>query len=249
MFTAVIVDDEPNSLSAIRKLINRYLPEIEILGEATSVEDAVEKAETLSPQLLFLDVELSDGSGFDVLNQFENPKFKVIFITAHEHYALTAIRYAALDYLLKPVHPQLLKEAVQRLTSAVDSIPVSASLETLKSNLQHDKPNKIILHTQSQFIIVEISNILFAEADGNYCKIHFNNGEVKIFTLQIGELESQLGNKDFYRVHKSYIVNIQQIKSIVKSEDFSIELNSGQKIPLAVRKRDDFMHFLKSNLM
>jgi two-component system, LytTR family, response regulator len=237
---AFIVDDENHIINTIQ-LFLRGIPEIEVVGTASSVREAIENIPQSEAELLFLDVELQDGLSFDILSNLSYKKYQIVFITAHEHYALKAIRFSAFDYLLKPIHPTDFKAVCERLIQET-----SQSLETrvkiLEENLNTQGNNqKIVLKTAEKHIIIKVQDIVNLEADNIYSSI-FLKDERRIFvTKPIKQFEELLIDKGFYRPHRSHLVNISEICEYVKTDGGYLVMSNKKQIPVSASKVNELL--------
>lgn len=236
----LIIDDDPFIQDLLEDKLSQYFQEIQILAVASSGNEGIEKINTLKPDLIFLDVEMNDMTGFEMLNRLDKITFKTIFITSYNHYAIKAIRFNALDYLLKPFDLEELKNAIKRYkkyskqNEYIDN--VSLALSNLKSK---DVPNHVLtLNTQQGVLQLKLKHILFVEADSNYSKIHLVKGRKELVSKTLGNLEEILNDKGFFRCHKSYLINKSHIVSNPKS--FSVTLSDNATIPISRRKKEDF---------
>lgn len=242
----LIIDDDPFIQDLLQDKLSICFPEIQILGIASSGKEGVESIRSLQPDLVFLDVEMSDMTGFEMLGQLESINFKTIFITSYNHYAIKAIRFNALDYLLKPFDLEELKEAIKRYKkysnhkSDIDNIPMA--LSNLRSE---DIPDQILtLKTQQGMLQLKLKHIIYVEGDGNYSIIHLNKERKELVSKTLSDLEDLLDNKGFFRCHKSYLVNKSHIES--NRNSLSIVLSNKQNIPISRRKREQFKTWLNN---
>ncbi|MCB9187133.1 MAG: response regulator transcription factor [Flavobacteriales bacterium] len=236
---AMIVDDEQNVREALRALLHLYSPETSVVGEADSVASALAEIERIQPELLFLDVEMGDGTGFDLLKQLPDRDFEVIFVTAHQHYAIKAIRMSACDFLLKPVDPDDLVAAIERAQLNLrqhggDPIDVM---------LQHASgiKDRMVLKDMENIYVLKIEDIIHCEADGRYTRFHVNGQEKPILvSTNLKEYEVLLSPSGFARIHHSHLINLNHIQRIDKV-NLTVHLNGGQKVPISVRKKDELL--------
>lgn len=239
MINAIIIDDEPHMRHTIRKMLNGLCPEVKIMSEAGSVAEGVAAIKNLHPDLIFLDIKMDDGTGFDLLKQMKPIDFKVIFITAWENFAIKAFKFSALDYLLKPIDPDDLVQAVQKARQTIQS-DFNTQLENLNEHLNNqDKTNKkIIIRTAENIHLVKVKDIVYCESDGNYTTVNLVDEARIIVSSTLREYEDLLLEYGFFRVHKSYLINLRFISRFEKAEGGMIVLETGAKIPVASRKRE-----------
>lgn len=249
--SALIVEDEAKHRETLMLLLDKYCPAIEVKGEAESVAKGVELAQTLDPDVLFVDVELEDGDCFELLEQFEELSFAVIFITAHDHYAIRAIKFAALDYLLKPIIVSELKAAVAKVQQHQESQWVrSQKLSVLRDNLLEngiDSLNRIALPTVEGFTFVEIGNIVRLEADRAYTRIHFLDGGEVTVSRSLGEYEEMLNKQHFFRIHNSHLINLKLVHKYLKGKGGYVVMNDGATVNVSMRRKDAFLERLKQS--
>lgn len=243
----LIVEDEDRSRSYLVDLIREYTPELEIVGEAATVNSALELIKEKNPDLLLLDVELHGKSVFDIFDQLDEKNFNVIFITAYEQYALRAIKYAALDYILKPVNPDEFIEAISKINLS-QSEERKSKLKYLLENSLHKKetPDRIVISSMDEMFFIKTSDIICIEASGNYSIFHVADKKEVVATKSIAEYEKMLFGSDFFRIHKSFIVNISHIKKYIKGRGGYVIMNNGENIAVASRKKDEFLNKLNS---
>jgi two-component system LytT family response regulator len=235
MIRTLIVEDSPASAAALSQDIEDYCPEIELIGIAPNVIEAAKMIRSEKPQLLFLDIDLGDGSGFDLLEILGEEKPAVIFTTSSNEHAIRAFEFSAIHYLLKPVDPMLLQEAVKRVESTQEP-----QIDQLKAHLGGDS-GKITLNSQEKIRVVEINSIVRCESTGAYTFFHTNEGEEILVTRTLKEYDRILGEKGFLRVHQSHLVNLSYVKEFVKSDGGYLVLKNGQDIPVSSRKKSSVL--------
>lgn len=246
MIKAIIVDDEQRSREALNGLIERYCPEVFIISEATGCNDGIDKARKFEPDLVFLDIQMPDGSGFNFLEAFDKINFEVIFTTAHDQFAIKAIKYSALDYLLKPVDPDELKVAIHKYLQKNDKGKINDNIKVLLDNIKspQNDAKKIILSTSEGMHIVSTDDIVRCESDDYYTNYFFVNGTSLLISKTLKQNEAMLSDFDFIRPHKSHLVNIKYIKSFLKVDGGYILMTDGSKIPVSRRKRESIVEIL-----
>ena len=242
---AVIVDDEHMSRQTLRKLLDLYCSQVEVLGEAGSAEEAFSLIQEKSPEVVFLDVEMPFGSGFDLLTRFSDIDidFEIIFVTAFDQYALKAIKCCALDYLLKPINAEELIASVKKLEQKNRTITDKIKVETFLRNLQQVDANKnqIVVPTSDGFEFVEINEIVRFEADGRYTRIFLTTGKKSLICKNLKEFEIILEGHNFFRTHHSHLVNMKYVKSYSKSEGGFLTMRDGDLVPISRRKKEYFV--------
>lgn len=245
---AVVIEDELNVREGFIKLMNTFCPEIKTVGVASTVEEGIKLISKTEFEILFLDINLPDGSGFDLLYRLPNRNFNVIFITAYDQYAIDAFKISAVDYLLKPISPDLLKKAISKIESHVDQ---ETKLDVLGSKLskKFDQEEKVILKDAESMQIVVISDIIFCQAEGSYTTFYLTNERTIVTSLNLKEYERILVPYGFIRNHHSFLINLQQVQSIQRSDGGTIVMMDGKKLPLSTRKKSAVIEALKDRFV
>jgi two-component system, LytTR family, response regulator len=243
--TAIIVEDMLQAREVLESELGSHCPEIKIIGTADSVVNAAKLLRQVKPDIIFLDILLGDGTGFDLLEIFPDINSRIIFITASEEYAIRAFKFSAIDYLLKPVEPQQLKEAVLRAEKQIAS--QQESLELLKETIRKPDalPDKLSLHTQEKILVVTISDIIRCEADGNNTWFFLKTGEKILVTRTLKQFDLLLEKHKFLRVHQSHLVNLDYLQEFIKKDGGYLRLKNGDNIPVALRKKQEVMEMLQ----
>ncbi|MFD0863222.1 LytR/AlgR family response regulator transcription factor [Sungkyunkwania multivorans] len=244
MLTAVIVDDMPDALQLLKGDIEANHPEVTIVDTANSVVEAAKVLRKEQPDILFLDIMLGDGTGFDVLEIFPDLRSKIIFVTASDEFAIRAFKFAAIDYVLKPYSNE---ELAQAITKAKEQIqPNKERLDILKETLSapEQKPNKISLHTLDKIIIVSLDDIVRCESDSNNTIFYLKDGQKVFVTKTLKYFADMLKNYQFLRVHQSHLVNVQFISAYIKTDGGYLMLKNDDNIPVSVRKKQEVMEML-----
>ncbi|MFK8039367.1 MAG: LytR/AlgR family response regulator transcription factor [Crocinitomicaceae bacterium] len=240
MIKAVIIDDIPEAIEVLSADLNEYCSHIEIIGNANGVVSGAKLIKTLKPDLVFLDIQMPDGSGFDLLEILDNTDFKLIFTTASDEFAVKAFKFSAIDYLLKPIDPDDLIQAVKKIEHQVDA---TDRLELLKNNL--DTPKKIALNTVDKIHIVDINEIIRLESNINYTQFFFKDSTKLLVTKTLKEFDKLLSEHDFIRVHQSHLIAKNQITAFLK-QNGEIQLKDGTKIPVSTRKKAVLMEMISN---
>ena len=246
MLRTLLIDDEAKARENLRILLQKYCKDyIELIGESENVENGYQDILTLKPDLVFLDIEMGKGTGFDLLARFDHYPFKVIFVTAYDHYAIKAIKFSALDYLLKPVTIKELIDAVNKAKIAINDNK-DAHFQTLFDAIKkpRQKSNRLAVPVQDGYKLVPVDQIMFCQAQKEYTFINQTNGEIICSSLNLGEYEDLLSEYDFFRVHHSYIVNRQYIQRYLRGEGGEIIIKNDQRIPVSRRKKEEFLTWL-----
>ena len=236
---AIIVDDEESGRSALRNNLKAYCPDIEIIAEANSVATGVDVLGNHKPDIVFLDIEMPDGKGFDVLKQLESRAFSIIFVTAYDHYALDAFRFSAVDYLLKPIDPQHLIESIHKVKEQQSS--GSDQIDLLLDMVQNKRPEKLALPSSKGITMVAIADIIHCESDNNYTTFFLTNGKKILVTRTIKEYDGLLAPHGFCRIHQSHLVNLGFIQEYVRGDGGYVILNNGYHIDVSRRKKDQLL--------
>ena len=251
MTRAVIIDDERRSRESLKYLIEKYTNEVYILGEGDDVDTGIKCIQLYRPDVVFLDIRLKSGTGFDVLNAFPHANFLVIFTTAFNEYAIKAFKFNAVDYLLKPIDTEALQAAVKKLQNqlATDnkSNYYSAVIEHI--NEFNTKDPKITISTTDGYEFIKVADILRMEADGAYTQIFLKNGTKLITSRLLKEYESLLLDYAFYRVHHSHLINTKAMEKYLKTDGGLIIMSNGDEIPVARRKREPFVKLYVKKLI
>jgi len=245
--TCVIIDDERIAREAFQDICERYLNDrLEVKGSAGSVKEGVELIKRYKPEIVFLDIEMPVESGFKLFDYFTQYTFEVIFTTAFKQYAIDAIKYAALDYLLKPIDFIDLREALNRYEKHRSTNTSQVRIETLLSNLSigADINQKVAFPTMDGYQMEKLNDIMFCEGDVNYTKIHTCDDRLIMVSRTLKEVEELLSCQYFFRTHKSFLVNLNYVKSYSRSDNFGIYLDNNQWLPVSTRKNDEFLQVL-----
>lgn len=244
---AVIVDDEQYGRDNLRTLLGKYCPEVEVVAEAGSVEEGVRvlKDPAVQPDVAFLDINLQDGLVFQLLNELEDRPFEVIFVTAYEQFAVKAFKYSAIDYVLKPIDPDALKEAVAQIRPGRLNRIVQR-LEVLQGALaQPQKVEKLTVSAVDGIYFLNLKDILRFEADDNYTHIFLHNGERLTASKTIKAYEDLLANQHFFRVHKRHMINMNFIRKFVKGDGGYLVMDDGKEIDVSRRRRTEFLEKIR----
>lgn len=240
----LIIEDEPQAISALKSEIYLHCNDLQIVGEAGSITEGLEKIEQLKPELIFMDIQLSDGLGFEILARLKEHHFKVIFTTAYSQYAIKAIKFSALDYLLKPIDSEELKIAVNKARKSKQEDDL-LKFETFLSNINKTKNHKkIALQTTEGIHIYEIESIIKCSADSNYTSISFTNGKKQLFSKTLKEFEELLENSGFERIHHSHLINLDHLVQFVNKDGGYVLLSDKTTLPVSQRKKNQLIDAL-----
>ena len=247
MIKAIIIDDEKNAREAISEIIKIYSSNVSIVAEAENVKYGIEAIHAHRPQLVFLDIDMPDGTGFDLLKKIGDISFKIIFVTAYEEYAVKAFRYSALDYLLKPVDPDELIKSIASAEESINKENIGKQLETYFSAASNAnrKPQKIVLKTTDDIFVIDISDIIRCESDGNYTTVHLNDTKKIMVARTLKEYEDLLSIHGFIRPHQSHLININYFDRFHKSDGGYVILKDKSEIPVSSRKKEQLLKMLE----
>lgn len=245
MLKAIIIDDIEQARITLKKDLEAYAPDVQVIAEAGGVIEGAKLLKSVKPDVLFLDIQMQDGSGFDLLDILKEINFKIIFITASDAHAIKAFRYAAIDYLLKPVDPDELVAALKKLRE--ENVNENEKYKLLNDSLKnHQKPHeRLALHTQEKIHIVNIQDIIRCESNVNYTEFFFSGGKKLLVTKTLKDFEDLLADQGFYRVHQSHLINTKYIKEFVKTDGGYLLMNDGCNVPVSTRKRPEVMKMLE----
>lgn len=247
MIKSIIIDDESKSCETLEGLLSRYCPEIEVIAIAKGYTEGISAINKHKPELIFLDIQMPEGSGFKLLQNVDI-NFEIIFTTAYDQFAIKAIRYSALDYLLKPIIPDELRTAVLKLVNKRNMPSGGAQLNSLLDNVfsSGGKMQKIVLNTADKMHIVEVNNIIRCESDNYYTNFYFLDKTRLMISKTLKEVEQLLSGHGFLRPHKSHLVNIAHIKSFSRQDGGFIILNEGTNVPVSRRKKESVIALINS---
>lgn len=244
MIKSVIIDNEIKSRKTLSNFLLKYCKEVEIIGEADGVASGIDLIKTTNPELVFLDIEMTDGTGFKLLESIEDIQFSVIFVTAYSDYAVKAFKISAVDYLLKPINPKELMEAIEKYQKETGFKGIHNKLEVLLGNQSTIK--KIAFPTSDGIELVKIDEIMHCEADDNYTSIYLNNKKRILVSKTIKEYDTMLSDFGFFRIHQSHLVNLDYITKFNKNDGGYVILENGKKLPVSRRNKQAFLEKLLS---
>jgi two-component system, LytTR family, response regulator len=245
MMKALIIDDTEMARVALRADIKQYCPEIVVAGEASGVEEGIKMIHVCKPDLIFLDIRMGDGSGFDLLERLgKDVQLKVIFTTAYDEYAIKAFKYSASDYLLKPIDPDELVRAVEKIGSENKNTDLIKNLEFLMQQVKSPRslPKKLALNSLDKVQLVNISDIVRCESQSNYTIFYLRGNQQILVTRTLKEFDELLSEHNFIRVHHSHLINPDYLKEFNKSE-FVAVMTDNTHVPVSVRKKDQLLKF------
>jgi two-component system, LytTR family, response regulator len=240
----LIIDDEKPTRDFIRKMLESFDLKLEIYTEGESVQSGIEAIENLKPDIVLLDIQMPDGNGFDVLKAVSNKSFEIIFITAYQEFAVQAIKFSALDYILKPIDAEELKNAVINALQLLSHKKDDQQIQALQNNIQPHLKRKLVLKTQESIFVVEIDDIVHCEADKNYTFFYLNDGKKILVSKTLKDYDTLLSGLQFFRVHQSHLINLNCVERYDKHDGGSVILKDGTAIPLSPAKKEQFFKSL-----
>ena len=246
---SIIIDDEAKARAALRLSLQNFCPSVEVVGEADGVDSGWKIIKEKEPQVVFLDIHINGGIGFELLDKFTEPLFNVIFITAYDEFALKAFRYNAMDYLLKPIDPDELIEAVKKISQQKSSDILSEQINNLLEFSQKKVFDKIALTTLEGTNFLKLKDIIKLSSDGSYTTFYTYSGEELTVSRGIKEYETLLPPDTFCRIHQSYMVNVDFVKKILKEDGGYVLLENDDKVPISRRKKNDLMELMESKML
>jgi two-component system LytT family response regulator len=248
MLKAIIVEDEMPSRQTLSGLLKLYCKNVKLVAEADGMKSGLEAIREHKPDIVFLDIEMPDGSGFKLLESLETIDFEIVFTTAYDQFAIRAIKFSALDYLLKPIFPEDLVASVQKAAEKKDLKHTRKSVDVLLENMRMTEANtpKIVLSTSENINVYKVADIIRCESDNYYTIFYFTNGKKLMVSKTLKEHEEMLSEYNFIRPHKSHLINVMYIKSYLKQEGGGIVMTDGTLIPVSRRKKEKIMEIINS---
>jgi len=248
MVTALLIDDDIHLRSGLKGLLDRYTNDINIIGEADSVKTGIAAIEKLQPQVIFLDIHLSDGTGFDILEKLGKINAHIVFITAHEQYAVKAFKFSALDFILKPVDPEELQATIAKIKAAVGKENSFEHIDLLLENIRKkvDNYKRIALSTSDGIHLFDVSDIIRCEAKINYTQFYIKNHKPVLISRTLKEYEELLGEHGFERIHQSHLINLSYLKSYIKNDGGYVVMADNTNIPIAQSKKEKLQELIKA---
>ncbi|MCF8298838.1 MAG: LytTR family DNA-binding domain-containing protein [Saprospiraceae bacterium] len=244
LIKAVVIDDEANIVSLICDLIKEYCPQVKIIGTANSVKSGIDCIEKCRPDLVFMDIAMPDGTGFNIIEELEYNDFEVVFITAYDNYAIKAFEFSAIHYILKPVDHTHLTEVVKRYIKNKQIDNLESRMSLLSQNLQN-KEKRIMIQTQQETRIVEVDDILYCKSDSNYTTFYLKDDVKFVSCKAMNNYNRLLSDFGFYRIHQSLLVNLKQIKSFVNRRGGYVIMKDGSELDVSRRKKTQFLQILE----
>jgi two-component system, LytTR family, response regulator len=242
MVKAIIIDDEEDARSTLRAFVKQYCPQVEVIAEADGVQEGYRAVMANEPDLVFLDIQMDDGTGFHLLEKIRAPRFNVIFTTAYDEYAIKAFKYSAIDYLLKPIDPDELIEAVSKLKK--DNEGNEARIQNLIKNRDEKEMDRLTLSSQEGLTFVKLDNIMRLESDSNYTHFFLTTKEKITVPKSLKEYELILPESKFFRTHQSHIVNLNYVKKYMREDGGYVLMEDGSEVLVARRRKEEFISVL-----
>lgn len=244
--SAVIIDDEHDAADFISSIVNEYCTGLDIKGKAHNVSEGVELIRAVNPDLVFLDVEMPNGTGFDLLTHFPDKEFDVIFITAFNHYAIKAIKFSAVDYILKPINISEFIEAVSKVIHkrSTDKGSGRQDLEALMENIRGTKPTRLVIPTSDGREYLDPNDIIHIEADRSYSWFYITGKRKVLVSKHLKEFQDMLCDRNFFRPHNSHLINLDHVRKYIRIDGGYIEMTDGSKVPVSRNRKDLFLEFM-----
>lgn len=246
MLRALIIDDEPPVRATLRSLLDKTCPDVKLVGEASSVKTGLTAIREKSPDLILLDIKMDDGTGFDLLNQFDHINFKIIFITAYEEYAIRAFEFSAIDYILKPVNPEKLVNAVKR-AAQLKGNDFNTQLRALKEIIQNPGGSikKIVLKSMESIFLLNVDDIVHCCSDGSYTVFETVSNQKIIISKVLKEYDTLLSGSGFFRIHRSHLVNLKHITRFDRHDGGYVVMSNGDKLPVSTGGRERLLELFE----
>jgi len=243
-----IIDDEKHLIDRLTSVVTKFFPDYEIVGTAGGVKEGIALISLKQPDIVLLDIHLSDGMGFDIIKNLFPVNFKLIFITAHEQFAIKAFKFSALDYILKPFDDSELVEAIERAAQQFKKENSDLRIETLLSNIKAEtiEIKKIVLKTSDSIYVVRINEIIRLESDGAYTQFYFVDGRKILVSKNLKEFEELLSDYGFFRIHQTHLINMNYVVSYQKGDGGSVIMKDGSMPPVSVRKKEALVNYLNN---
>jgi two-component system LytT family response regulator len=243
MLKAIIIDDEVAAINALKLLIEKHIEQVTVVASSAQASEGVSMIDTYKPDIVFLDISMPDMSGFTLLNRLTHKDFNLVFTTAHEQYAIQAIKYRASDYLVKPIDIDELKLAIENIMIQREASHAVKNSDMMKMR-RIEFSGRIGLPVKEGVVYQVVSDIIWIESDGNYCTFHTIDAKKYVVSKNIGEYEELLPVKEFFRAHKSHLINVKKVKKYIRTDGYFVEMENGSVLEIARRKKDDFLQVM-----
>jgi len=251
MLKAIIIDDEENCCELLKIRLKKHQDNLEVCGVANSVSEGDALIRSIRPDVVFLDIQMPEGSGFDLLKRFPDAEFEIVFVTAYNEYAIRALKMSALDYLLKPVEPEELRLCVEKLVYKAQEHARAYStnkLNILQSNTDSGKNDllRLVVPLMNGFEVVNVSDIIYCKAESNYTRFFLPKNKEYLVSKTLKEFEEILSDLFFFRIHNSYLINLNHVKGYNKGKSGTVIMSDGTALGLSRQKKGEFLNmFLK----
>jgi two-component system, LytTR family, response regulator len=241
----LIIDDENRTREFVKKIIDSFQLDIEVFTDGENVETGIEAINRINPDIVLLDIQMPDGTGFDVLSSIETKNFEVIFITAYQEYAIKAIKFSALDYILKPIDSEELHSSIITAMDALEFKREDDQYLALENNIQATNRRKLVLKTQESVFVVDLSEIMRCEADKNYTFFYLSSGKKILVSRTLKDFETMLNGYGFFRIQQSHLINLEYLDRYDKTQGGAIIMKDGVSVPLSSAKKEQFFKLLE----
>jgi two-component system LytT family response regulator len=244
MITAVLVDDEEKAIQSLKWELTNFSDEIEVIACFTDAFQALDYLHTNSPDCLFLDIEMPSMDGFQFIEKLQNRDVAIVITTAYNQYAIQALKNEALDYLLKPIDADDLEDTLSKIRKhALKQLNASRLDRLMSEGISGQVKKKITLNTDGKLLFLENKDVLYAESDGNYSTLHLSDGRKIVMTKKLKEVDELLPKATFFRIHNSFIINLEKVKEYLKTDGYVV-LESNHKIPVSRKKKSEFLDLI-----
>jgi len=240
-YTAIIIDDEHASRVSLNSFLKDYCPQIKVLGEGKNILEAKQLIESESPQIIFLDIEMPHGNAFDLLDDYTQPNFHIVFVTAYSHYAIQALKLSSAQYLLKPIDISELEQAVNQVCADIDESKKWEHAVLLLENIRSNQFKKIVVPLMTGFEVVNPESVYYIEADDNFSIIHLDGRKPLMACRKLKFYEENLKDCGFYRVHRSSLVNLDHVVKYTKGKAAFVTLSNGKEIDISLSRKAGFV--------
>ncbi len=241
----LIIDDENRTRDFVKKMIDSFNLDLDVFTDGENVETGIEAINRIQPDILLLDIQMPDGTGFDVLNSIETKNFEVIFITAYQEYAIKAIKFSALDYILKPIDSEELHSSIITAMDCLEFKREETQYIALENNIQPNNRRKLVLKTQECVYVVDLNEIIRCEADKNYTFFYLNSGKKILVSRTLKDYETMLNGYGFFRIQQSHLINLEYLDRYDKQQGGAVIMKDGTAVPLSPAKKDQFFKLLE----
>lgn len=242
MLKSIIIDDELKARESLKKMLLTFCENIDVVATCPNVMEAIEAIDRFKPDVIFLDIQMQGETGFDLLTQLKSVDFEVIFTTAHSEYAIKAIKFSAIDYLLKPIDVTELQHAVEKVRSTKGGSIVQR-MEQLLQNMKAPNPDKykLALPTAEGLTFIKVDEVMYLKASGNYTEIYMHNGQKHLVSRHLKEYDDLLAEQNFFRIHHSTLINVNFIKNYVRGEGGYVIMSDSSSLDVSRRKKEAFL--------